>query len=683
MTKKLFKSIMSSMLAIIMLFAVIVPSVSHAVENQGTKKVTLHKLLLTKQELADWKSDEIEKKGYNGTQDFNAFKTLVGKNDLKEIAGVYFAWQKQDTDGSWKYIKNDGSIVGTDVNANEVFGMKTTDSGAEFNTASLPAGSYRIVEVHEKSSYVGTDGATLTEMKAVPVEITLPLEKEDGAIENAHVYPKNTEEKPQIDKNFQNGTGTSTGAVYENYQREKETINKQIGSNVPYEVKTRVPKESKYKTLRWEDTMTKGLTYNKDLVVTATGMTLEASHYEITNNGSGFVLKFTEAGLKAVEEAAKKGEVEFTLKYSATLNGDAVVDVPEENNIKFDYSNNPKTFNEPREKSTKPKEKKVTVNKTWANGNDTNAPQGVTVKYYLYEKGQSPENDKVVGYVEKKDGDFSHTFENLDDTKDYYVKEIVSGYTPEYTSATDGTISLKNNKDNDNPSPLIPTHPKVVTYGKKFVKTDDKEPNNAKPLSGAEFVVMNEAKDKYLALKDKATVENDKQAYTTAQKAYDDAIDKYNKLTKEQQQGSEGTTAKQEIETTKVARDNAFLKVRTDYEWVAESTKAVKFTSNSKGQFEVTGLAQGKYYLKETKAPEGYALLTGEVEFTVDKDSYTKNGNIAYESAQTGTDAMQVKNKKVTIPQTGGVGTLIFAVVGISLMGVAIYAMKRRNSEEK
>lgn len=700
MTKKLFKSIMSSMLAIMMLFGVIVPSVLRAddtqvQQEQGTKKVTLHKLLLTKQDLADWKSDEIEKKGYNGTQNFEQFKTLTGKTGLKEIAGVYFAWQKKDTDGSWKYIKDDGSVLGEDVNAEGVFGKKTENSGAEFDTSKLPAGTYKIVEVHEKSSYVGTDGQTLTEMKAVPVEITLPLVKEDGAIDHAHVYPKNTEEKPQIDKNFEKTNGQDdlgNGADYENYQKDKATVNRQIGSKIPYEVKTKIPKDVKYKTLRWEDTMTKGLTYNKDLKIEAKyNPTVEngsititnTTHYTVENNGSGFVLKFTEAGLKAVEEAAKKGEIEFTLKYSATLNGDAVVDVPEENNIKFDYSNNSKTFNEPRDKSTKPKEKKITVNKTWTNGTETTAPKDVKVQYYLYEKGGSAEKDKVVGYVEKKDGDFNHTFENLDEQKEYYVKEIVSGYTAEYTSATDGTISLKNNKDNDNPSPLIPTHPKVVTYGKKFVKTDDKEPNNTlTPLSGAEFVVMNKEK-KYLALKDAATVNEDKTAYTTAQKAYDDAISEYNKLTKEKQQGEQGKTAKEKIEAEKVKRDKAFLKVRTDYEWVTESTKAVKFTSNSKGQFEVIGLAAGKYHLKETKAPEGYALRSDLIEFTVDKDSYTKSGNIAYESAQTGTDAMQVKNKKITIPQTGGVGTLIFAVVGISLMGVAVYAMKRRNSEEK
>ena len=40
-------------------------------------------------------------------------------------------------------------------------------------------------------------------------------------------------------------------------------------------------------------------------------------------------------------------------------------------------------------------------------------------------------------------------------------------------------------------------------------------------------------------------------------------------------------------------------------------------------------------------------------------------------------------NKKVSIPQTGGVGTIIFTVVGVTLMGAAVYAMKKRNAEEK
>ncbi|HFR3572480.1 TPA: LPXTG cell wall anchor domain-containing protein [Streptococcus suis] len=43
---------------------------------------------------------------------------------------------------------------------------------------------------------------------------------------------------------------------------------------------------------------------------------------------------------------------------------------------------------------------------------------------------------------------------------------------------------------------------------------------------------------------------------------------------------------------------------------------------------------------------------------------------------------MQVKNKKIIIPQTGGIGTLVFTVVGLSTMVFAFIAMKRRQAEE-
>ena len=65
-------------------------------------------------------------------------------------------------------------------------------------------------------------------------------------------------------------------------------------------------------------------------------------------------------------------------------------------------------------------------------------------------------------------------------------------------------------------------------------------------------------------------------------------------------------------------------------------------------------------------------------------NSYSSAGDINYSQDQAGKiDATKVINKKVTIPQTGGVGTVIFTVIGITLMGVAVYAMKRRNAEEK
>lgn len=182
-----------------------------------TETVTLHKLLMTKAELEAWDSDDIEEKVYDGTQDRTALGELAGKT-LSEIPNVYFAWQAKDEDGNWKYIKADGSIITDDPDFTldafttaGVFGMLTTADGAEFNTSTLPqdaAGTeYRIVEVKQLSTYENADGSILADSKAIPVYITLPLVNESGAQTAIHIYPKNTEDKPEIDKNFAKENG--------------------------------------------------------------------------------------------------------------------------------------------------------------------------------------------------------------------------------------------------------------------------------------------------------------------------------------------------------------------------------------------------------------------------------------------------------------------------------------------
>lgn len=71
------------------------------------------------------------------------------------------------------------------------------------------------------------------------------------------------------------------------------------------------------------------------------------------------------------------------------------------------------------------------------------------------------------------------------------------------------------------------------------------------------------------------------------------------------------------------------------------------------------------------------------MDFKVEKGSYsTKDVNIKYNTKDEANSAKQVVNKKVTIPQTGGIGSLIFIVAGIVIMAIA-FAMKRRNSYEE
>lgn len=669
------KKLLSIFLVLSMAVGVLMPSLSKVnAEEQGTKKVTVHKLLMTEDELKGWDPAEIQKKGYNGTQNTAELQELLTKNGLnkklEEISKVYFAWQNEN--GQW--IQEEGQVVGS---VDDAYGKLTLGSGAEFDTSKLPAGKYKIVEVPEKSTYVGKNQEVLTSSKAVPVEITLPLVIEGGTVENAHVYPKNAENKPKVEKTIDD---------------KKKEISKTIGEKVPYTVTTTIPKDAKYKTLRWSDIMSKGLTYNKDLELTITKgnydngkVKVEDGDYKKIEDNNGFNIELTNQGFEKLEKASSKGEVEFTLKYSATINGEAIVNNPETNEIKLIYNNRPQKDIEP--KDINPENKQIKVTKTWADEAGGKPPVGVRVVYTLIEKDTKKVVDSVVKIQNKEqDVDFNHTFKNLDASKTYQVIERISGYTPEYQTTKNGELTITNKKDTENPTPEKPESPKVYTYGKKFVKTDEGEASSGsiKSLAGAEFIVMDSSKQKYLALKDSNLKSEERKVYDEAEKDYQGEIDKYNKLTKTQQKGHEGVEAKERIKNAKEKRDKAFIKARTDFEWSNQKDKAVKYTSNEKGQFEVTGLAEGTYYLKEVKAPEGYALRSDEIPFNVNKNSYTQNGDIDYGTQQLGgkKDATQVKNKKVTIPQTGGIGTIIFTALGIVIMAGSVYAMKKRRAEE-
>ena len=88
------------------------------------------------------------------------------------------------------------------------------------------------------------------------------------------------------------------------------------------------------------------------------------------------------------------------------------------------------------------------------------------------------------------------------------------------------------------------------------------------------------------------------------------------------------------------------------------------------GAFEVRGLPYGEdYVLVETEAPNDYALPTNpETKFNVDADSY--------EDAA----VLKIDNKEITIPQTGGMGTAIFTVIGVVLMTISVVSYKRKSN---
>lgn len=682
---------LTMLLALVMTLGAFAPfGAVKAAEATETKTVTLHKLLMTKDELDAWDSDKVEENGYDATQDLDGLNTILKsmqKKEVSEIAGVYFVLKFADGNNAGKFVKKGADALtpaepleATDDIEQAVGGL-TTATGLVFNTSKLE-GNFIIDEVSEKSTYQGDKGAKLTGSKAVPVEITLPLVNNNGVVENAHVYPKNIEDRPKIDKNFAKDNGLTSvidpetnkdvGADYANYEKQKAKATAEVGKEIKYEVKTFLPENAKYKTVIWKDSMTDGLTYNRNLVISglkdADGKDfVKGTDYTLEEDDRGFTLTFTDAGIAKLETALKKGSQDVYLHYSATVNSNSVVDQPEKNHVTFEYKHT-KTEPTPEPPETTPENKTITVNKKWSEGQ---APTGVVVVYTLQEK--DGDNWKDVKSVTITGPDYNYTFTELDDAKTYRVKERVSGYTPEY-KAEKGKYNVTNKK-NEGPKPLEPTTPEVVNGGKKFVKTNQ---DKTERLAGAEFYVKNKA-GQYLAIKTTNDTAKDE-----AKKALDKAIEEYNAMTKEQQEGADGTAKKAEINTLQEAYNKAFIEAAQQYTWVNDEKQAIVLTSNAEGQFEIKGLEYGTYYLEEKTAPKGYAKLNGPIEFEVKEGSYTGvDCDINYEQDKTQVkDAKCVANKKVSIPQTGGIGTVIFTVVGVMLMVGAAFALKRRKEDE-
>ncbi|WP_437131074.1 SpaH/EbpB family LPXTG-anchored major pilin [Peptostreptococcus russellii] len=91
---------------------------------------------------------------------------------------------------------------------------------------------------------------------------------------------------------------------------------------------------------------------------------------------------------------------------------------------------------------------------------------------------------------------------------------------------------------------------------------------------------------------------------------------------------------------------------------------------NATASFE--GLAAGEYKLEETKAPDGYNLLTEEkeVEIKVTKEKETVTAIIDGQ-------ATVENNSGVELPGTGGMGTTLFTILGGGVILIALFSLAK------
>lgn len=138
----------------------------------------------------------------------------------------------------------------------------------------------------------------------------------------------------------------------------------------------------------------------------------------------------------------------------------------------------------------------------------------------------------------------------------------------------------------------------------------------------------------------------------------------------------------------------AMFELRTD---ANESSSAIKFVADDEkknyvkadstatgsatieaGTVNVRGIKSGTYYLVETTAPQGYNVLDHAVEVKIDGE-----GNIFDKNNKPlASNIVVVENKKgLMLPSTGGMGTTVFAIVGLLVMaGAAVTLIVKKRA---
>lgn len=130
------------------------------------------------------------------------------------------------------------------------------------------------------------------------------------------------------------------------------------------------------------------------------------------------------------------------------------------------------------------------------------------------------------------------------------------------------------------------------------------------------------------------------------------------------------------------AGTNAITVSGSNGNYVVDSTsrttefKSVKDIAGKGYNLRVNGLAEGTYYLVETKAPDGFNKLTAPVVIKITKstDTDVNNWTISKDGTDETDKIIDIENSTGSLlPSTGGTGVIVFAGVAILLVfGVAV-----------
>lgn len=244
-------------------------------------------------------------------------------------------------------------------------------------------------------------------------------------------------------------------------------------------------------------------------------------------------------------------------------------------------------------------------------------------------------------------------------------------YSNDPNNSGDGTTT----PPPQNPGKPEPTHPTgdtpkdtVVTFTTELTILKHDEKGNILP--GAEFTLTGDGVNVVLVTTETFTADADGDYWKLADGTY---------------------TKTAPTEDTAADYDSTDTKYTKTVEIVAKGTGktetvVVGTVDSETGTVTFTGLGAGTYTITETKTPAGYNTIE-PITFTITFDAGTKtfasdNANVVV-GADNKLDTTIINQSGATLPETGGVGTTLFYVLGAILVlgaGVLLVAKKRMST---
>ncbi|MDD6644574.1 MAG: SpaH/EbpB family LPXTG-anchored major pilin [Oscillospiraceae bacterium] len=120
----------------------------------------------------------------------------------------------------------------------------------------------------------------------------------------------------------------------------------------------------------------------------------------------------------------------------------------------------------------------------------------------------------------------------------------------------------------------------------------------------------------------------------------------------------------------------------------SDNSKLAEATTDRAGTTNFGGkqLKAGTYYVKELEAPKGYILDSTAYPVTIEPNYDTTGGTVTVRDYQANSDGkITVENIKISAPQTGGMGTMMFTIGGAALIAAAgvMFVMLKRKKTSK